>query len=133
MAIGKERNIELNVSCPNLDPHDDTTTWENFEKFPNMMLGNYCIVKIPPNSPEAFIDKLVDMGYKQIHASTLPTEKGGLSGKILLHTLKITEYIKNKYPAVEVIAGGGITKPEDAKTYYNAGADLISLGLMFYT
>jgi len=135
MAIGKERNIELNVSCPNLDSHDDTTTWENFEKFPDIMLGNYCIVKIPPNSPEAFIDRLVDMGYKQIHASnTLPTDKGGLSGKILQpYTLKITEYIKDKYPEVEVIAGGGITKPEDAKTYYNAGADHISLGSVCFT
>ena len=69
MAIGKERNIELNVSCPNLDSHDDTTTWENFSRFPDIMQGNYCIVKIPPNSPEAFIDRLVGMGYKHIHAS----------------------------------------------------------------
>ena len=32
MAIGKERNIELNVSCPNLDPHDDTT-WKTLRSF----------------------------------------------------------------------------------------------------
>ena len=73
--------------------------------------------------------------YKHIHASnTLPTDKGGLSGKILQpYTLKITEYIKDKYPEVEVIAGGGITTPEDAKTYYNAGADHISLGSVCFT
>ena len=125
----------MNVSCPNLDSHDDTTTWENFSRFPDIMRGNYCIVKIPPNSPEAFIDRLVGMGYKHIHASnTLPTDKGGLSGKILQpYTLKIVEYIKDKYPEVEVIAGGGITTPEDAKTYYNAGADHISLGSVCFT
>ena len=135
MSIGVERNIELNVSCPNLDSHDDTTTWGNFEKFPNKMRGKYCIVKIPPNSSETLIDKLVDMGYTQIHASnTLPTDKGGLSGKILQpYTMKLVKYIKNKYPEVEVIAGGGITTPKDAKNYYDEGADHISLGSVCFT
>ena len=135
MSISTQRNIELNVSCPNLDSHDDTTTWESFEKFPEKMIGDYCIVKIPPTSSEALIDKLVDMGYTQIHASnTLPTDKGGLSGKTLIpYTLKIVEYIKNKYSSVEVIAGGGITTPQDAQTYYNAGADHISLGSVCFT
>ena len=135
MSIGVERNIELNVSCPNLDSHDDTTTWENFEKFPEKMRGNYCIVKIPPNSSETLIDKLVDMGYKQIHASnTLPTDKGGLSGKILFpYTCKIIRYIKNKYPHVEVIAGGGIGSANDAFKYIEEGADHISLGSVCFT
>ena len=31
------------------------------------------------------------------------------------YTLKITEYIKDKHPEVEVIAGGGITKPKMQK------------------
>ena len=135
MSIGVERNIELNVSCPNLDSHNDTTTWENFEKFPQKMRGKYCIVKIPPNSSETLIDRLVDMGYTQIHASnTLPTDKGGLSGKILMpHTVKLVKYIKNKYPKVEVVAGGGITTPKDAQMYYNEGADHISLGSVCFT
>ena len=135
MAISTQRNIELNVSCPNLDSHDDTTTWESFEKFPEKMTGDYCIVKIPPLSSEEFIDKIVDMGYTQIHASnTLPTDKGGLSGKTLVpYTLKIIKYIKNKYSNVEVVAGGGITTPQDAETYYNAGADHISLGSVCFT
>ena len=134
-SISPARNIELNVSCPNLDSHDDTTAWQGFERFPQKMLGDYCIVKIPPTSSEALIDKLVDMGYKQIHASnTLPTDKGGLSGKVLEpYTLKITDYIKNKYPEVEVVAGGGITSTKDALTYLNAGADHISLGSVCFT
>ena len=45
-----------------------------------MMLGNYCIVKISI-SLEAFIDKLVDMGYKQIHASNIAQIKAGLVAK----------------------------------------------------
>ena len=135
MAISTQRNIDLNVSCPNLDSHDDTTTWESFEKFPEKMTGDYCIVKIPPTSGEELIDKIVDMGYTQIHASnTLPTDKGGLSGKTLVpYTLKIIQYIKNKYSNVEVVAGGGITTPQDAQTYYDAGADHISLGTVCFT
>ena len=134
-TIGKDRNIELNVSCPNLDSHDDTTTWEDFDKFPKYMRGKHCIVKIPPNSSNKLIDKLIEMGYKQIHASnTLPTEQGGLSGKILVpYTLSIIKYIKNKFENIQVIAGGGITSTRDAKIYLDAGADHISLGSVCFT
>ena len=134
-SISADRNIELNVSCPNLDSHNDTTTWQNFDKFPRKMRQRYCIVKIPPNATEQFIDNIVDMGYKQIHASnTLPTEQGGLSGKILMpHTLGIIRYIKRKHPRVEVIAGGGVTTPKDVNIYKGAGADHISLGSVCFT
>ena len=134
-SISADRNIELNVSCPNLDSHNDTTTWENFDKFPSKMRNRYCIVKIPPNATEEFIDNIVDKGYKQIHASnTLPTEQGGLSGKILMpHTLGIIRYIKRKHPYVEVIAGGGVSSIKDAKIYLSAGADHISLGSVCFT
>ena len=134
-SISADRNIELNVSCPNLDSHNDTTTWQNFDKFPRKMRQRYCIVKIPPNATEQFIDNIVDMGYKQIHASnTLPTEQGGLSGKILMpHTLGIIRYIKRKHPNIEIIAGGGVTTSKDAKIYKGAGADHISLGSVCFT
>ena len=86
-------------------------------------------------STEEFIDNIVDMGYKQIHASnTLPTQKGGLSGKILMpHTLGIIRYIKRKHPNIEVIAGGGVFSIKDAKIYKGAGADHISLGSVCFT
>tara|TARA_Y100000114_G_scaffold59561_1_gene54527 strand:- start:6644 stop:7357 length:714 start_codon:yes stop_codon:yes gene_type:complete len=134
-SISKERNIELNVSCPNLDSHNDTTTWQDFDKFAKGMNNEYTIVKIPPNATEEFIDNIVDMGYKQIHASnTLPTEQGGLSGKILMpHTLGIIRYLRNKHPHVEIIAGGGVTTSRDAKIYKDAGANHISLGSVCFT
>ena len=134
-SISADRNIELNVSCPNLDSHNDTTTWENFNRFPRKMRNRYCIVKIPPNATEEFIDNIVDMGYKQIHASnTLPTEQGGLSGKILMpHTLGIIKYIRNKHAHVEIIAGGGVTTPKEATIYKDAGANHISLGSVCFT
>ena len=87
------------------------------------------------NSSNKLIDKLIEMGYKQIHASnTLPTEQGGLSGKILVpYTLSIIKYIKNKFENIQVIAGGGVTSTRDAKIYLDAGADHISLGSVCFT
>ena len=135
LNISPQRNIELNISCPNLDSHEDTTTFEGFDKFPEHMQSKWCIVKIPPNATTTLIDKIVDMGYNQIHASnTLPTDKGGLSGKILVpNTLRIINYIKTNYPHIEVIAGGGVYSKQDAQVYIDAGADHISLGTVCFT
>ena len=135
LAISTERNIELNISCPNLESHEDTTTFAGFDKFPNHMRGDWCIVKIPPTSSKKLVDKIVDLGYTQIHASnTLPSEKGGLSGKILLpHTIRLISYIKEKYPHVTVIAGGGVTERWHAEYYRDRGADHVSLGTVCFT
>lgn len=135
LMLSPNRNIELNVSCPNLDTHDDTTAWDDFDKFPEHMRGDWCIVKVPPTASEELIDRIVDKGYTQIHASnTLQTEKGGLSGKILVpHTLGIISLLKRKYPHVQVIAGGGVSSPEDADKYLEEGADHISLGSVCFT
>lgn len=57
------------------------------------------------------IDSLYQSGFRQFHCcNTLPCDKGGISGPILIpHTKKFISYIKNKYSDVEVIAGGGIS------------------------
>ena len=128
------RNVELNISCPNLDSHEDTTQFEGFSHFTKQQ-GKWRIVKIPPTSSTQLIDKIVDLGYSQVHASnTLHTDKGGLSGRILTpHTLRLIEYIKNTHPHVEVIAGGGVYSKEDAQRYIDAGAEHISLGTVCFT
>tara|TARA_B100001287_G_C22624176_1_gene501639 strand:- start:171 stop:887 length:717 start_codon:yes stop_codon:yes gene_type:complete len=133
--ISPDRCIELNVSCPNLDTNKDTTAWPEFDKFPTHMRNKWCIVKVPPKSTNKLIDKIVDMGYNQIHASnTLPTEQGGLSGKVLVpYTMKLIDYIKNKHQHVEVIAGGGVNCKQQAEDYLNAGADHISIGSACFT
>lgn len=135
LAISPERNVELNVSCPNLDSHEDTTTFDGFDKFPNYIKGKWCIVKIPPTSDEKLVDKLVELGYNTIHASnTLQSDKGGLSGKVLVpYTMKLITYIKETHPQVQVIAGGGVMCKQDAQDYLNAGADHISLGSVNFT
>ena len=75
------------------------------------------------------------MGYNTIHAcNTLPTEKGGLSGKMIVpYTMNLIDYIKNTHDGVTVIAGGGVYSKQDAQNYLNAGADHISLGSVCFT
>ena len=132
--IPEHQDIEVNISCPNVDNEGDATDFPFFEKFPEYKRF-WCICKIPPTSSNDLIDKVIDSGYKQIHASnTLPTNKGGLSGKILVpHTLRIIDYIKTKYPHITVIAGGGVTEKYHAEYYLNRGADHISLGTVCFT
>ena len=127
--VPKHMSIELNISCPNVDAHPNLT--KSFAKDKR----KWCIVKVPPTITQKQLDKIVDLGYNSIHASnTLPTQKGGLSGKMIIpHTLKIINYIKNKHNGVTVIAGGGVYSKQDAKKYLDAGADHISLGSVCFT
>jgi len=132
--IHENQSIEVNISCPNLDKDDDATNFPYFDIFPKTK-RYWCICKIPPTSSNYLVDKIVDSGYTQIHASnTLASNKGGLSGKRLAtHTLRLIEYIKNKYPSITVIAGGGVTEKWHANIYKERGADHISLGTVCFT
>jgi dihydroorotate dehydrogenase len=122
-------NVELNISCPNVDEHPNLI--KSFAKDER----KWCIVKVPPNITNKQLDKIVKLGYNQIHASnTVPTEKGGLSGDVIVpHTLRILEYIKSTHSHVEVIAGGGVKDKTSADRYIDAGADHISLGTVCIT
>lgn len=133
MIIPNKQNVEINLSCPNIDKDLNVLpkgldVWKNGDR-------EWCILKISPTTRKRNIDKLIDLGFNQIHASnTLPTDDGGLSGKILKpYTLKNIEYIKSKYSHVTCIAGGGVTEISDVNTYLNVGADHISLGTVCFT
>lgn len=127
--VPEDQNIELNISCPNLDTHQDSTIFNGFDLWPTAY-RKWCIVKVPPTATYALLDKIVKLGFTQIHASnTLPTDKGGLSGAILLpHTRRIIKYLKREYDHVEVIAGGGIKETWHAEFYKDLGADHFSIG-----
>ena len=132
--VPESQSVELNISCPNLDVHQDTTDFKGFDLWPTKK-RKWCIVKVPPTASNNLLDKIVDMGYNQIHASnTLYTPNGGLSGQVLVeHTLRIIDYIKNKHKHIEIIAGGGVKSKTDAQNYIEAGADHISLGTVCFT
>ena len=127
--LPKDTNIELNISCPNVDRHPNLI--KAFAKDDR----EWCIVKVPPTITNKQLDRIVNLGYNQLHASnTIPTTKGGLSGNIIVpHTLRIIEYMKSTHSHVNIIAGGGVTNSEDVKRYTDAGADHISLGTVCFT
>ena len=127
--VPQSQSVELNISCPNLDVHEDTTKFNGFDLWPTKH-RKWCIVKVPPTASYSLLDKIVKLGFTQIHASnTLPTDKGGLSGAILLpHTRRIIQYLKKEYDHVEVIAGGGIKEAWHAEFYKDLGADHFSIG-----
>ena len=124
--IPENINLEVNMSCPNIDSHFTT----GIDVF-NPKTREWFIGKISPlttfNDLETYINKF---NFKQIHAcNTLPVPNGGLSGKELIpYTSKFIHHIKNNYPKIEVIAGGGITEIENINYYIDQGADHVSLG-----
>ena len=93
------------------------------------------IGKISPLTTFDELEKYIsEFNFKQIHAcNTLPIDRGGLSGKELVpYTSKFIMHIKEYYPHIEIIAGGGISEKEDIKRYIDLGADHISLGTVCF-
>ena len=127
--IPKHMSIELNISCPNVNKHPNLTKAFAKDK------REWCIVKVPPNITHKQLDKIINLGYNQIHATnSLQTSKGALSGKILVpYTMGIVSFLKTNYPHVQVIAGGGVTDSFSAQRYLDEGADHISLGTVCFT
>ena len=132
--VSSTTNVEINISCPNLDKDIGAVSLNGFGLWPQSN-REWCICKIPPTASNDLIDKIVDTGYTQIHASnTLYSLHGGQSGKVLTpYTNRIIQYIKHKHPHVTVIAGGGVMSRKDADDYFDRGADYVSLGSVCFT
>ena len=128
--IPDNMNIEINISCPNAEKemiNDDIENFLNEER-------KWCILKLSPQIKLNSIDKFYNMGFRQFHCSnTIPVSGGGLSGKsIIPYNKKIICHIKNKYPDVTIIAGGGITDIKDIKMYKKLGADHYSFSSVIF-
>ena len=128
--IPEDMDIELNISCPNTEKH---MIGNGLKPFLNNK-RNWCIVKLSPLEKCITIQNLYDEGFRQFHASnTLPTEKGGISGKILKpHTKSLIRYIKNTWNDTVVIAGGGIRTMKDVEEYREVGADHFSVSSLCF-
>jgi len=128
--IPKNRNIELNISCPN-------TEKEMISSDLNQFLSKereWCIIKLSPNTTEEQIDAFYKEGFRQFHCcNTIPIKEGGLSGPALKpFTSEKVVYIKTKYPDAEVISGGGIRTWDDVVQYKKLGADYFSASTIFF-
>ncbi len=122
-------NVELNLSCPNIR----NLPWDSTEIFArNSEKRKWCICKVSPTvTPEDLEFLITKLGFTQIHASnTLPIQGcGGLSGRTLIpYTLDIIRLIREEWPGVTIIAGGGVADFSGVYEYLKEGADHVSLG-----
>ena len=129
--IPRHYNIEINLSCPNVA---EVGIGNNIRDLLDSQ-RQWCIAKVSPIGCTNLVDKLVELGFTQIHASnTLPSSRGGLSGiSVKPYSIKIIEYIKRTHSHIEVIGGGGINTVQDITDYRNAGADHVSFASVCFT
>jgi dihydroorotate dehydrogenase len=126
-----DQNIEVNLSCPNVDVH---FPWISATHFKETDLRQYCIAKVSPLTSLSDLKFLIDkIGFRQLHFSnTLPlsNDRGGLSGKTLIpYTKDLIRLTRDNWgDDIEIIAGGGIQHIGHVTEYMNAGANHISLG-----
>lgn len=123
--IPEDANLEINISCPNAEKH---MIDNGVNKFINPK-RHWCILKVSPTIHHAKLDTYYNMGFRQFHMSnTIPTPNGGLSGRSLIPYNKVNiQYMKEKYPDVVIIGGGGITDYKDISLYKQFGADHVSI------
>ena len=133
--IPEDFPVELNLSCPNLEK---TLPWDDAEMFTRSGLSKrkWCIAKVGPLVRPEELEFLIEkLGFSQIHAcNTLPIPKlGGLSGVSLVpYVNEIISLIKDEWPEVTVIAGGGVKNWHDMYRYLSKGADHVSLGTVCF-
>jgi dihydroorotate dehydrogenase len=119
--IPEELNIELNISCPNIDKK---LIDNNISVFINNK-RKWMILKLSPLSSIELVDKYYKLGFRQFHISnTLPIgNKGGLSGcKLMKFNENLIKSINSKYKDCEIIGGGGIRCIDDVYKYKSWGA-----------
>ncbi len=127
--IPQGTKIELNLSCPNVATISisDAQLQMFLHKFPQL------IAKVRYDIPTKEVKRIVDMGVMNIHCSnTIPTPKGGISGKPL-KTVNLPNIERIAKYSPNLIAGGGIYSPQDAKDYRDAGANDISISTVYIT
>lgn len=123
--IPEDANLEINISCPNAEKN-------MIDNGVNQFINDkrkWCILKVSPTIHHVKLDSYYKLGFRQFHMSnTIPTPKGGLSGESLIPYNKINiQYMKERYPDVVIIGGGGITDYKDIALYKQFGADHVSM------
>ena len=128
--IPKDMNIELNVSCPNID-HGVIT--KGLKIFINPK-RKWCIVKLSPLADLPLISSYYKQGFRQFHCcNTYPVKEGGLSGpQLSQHSLTLCRTIKENFKDTIVIGGGGITHINMANKFYKFGADHIGVSTLLF-
>lgn len=121
-------NVELNLSCPNVDAAgvDEATHAAEIA----LALGLNVTAKLGPVKPMDFAEPLWRSGVRSFHlCNTIPTPRGGVSGAALKpFSLWAVEEARKRFPAAHIVGGGGVYSAGDAKDYFAAGADAVAVG-----
>lgn len=115
--------VELNLSCPNV--HEYGITRRDVKRF-----NGRVIAKLPPTEAAwKLADICAEAGVEYLHFSnTIPSPIGGISGDALRRVnLPMVERAARCYPAIPIIAGGGIKSKQHETDYANAGARHFSI------
>ena len=130
--------IELNVGCPNVNKYDISD--KEISAFVRCVEEGYVkglSVKLSPvNCHREYIKRLHGLGIRRFHLSNaVPTPEGGISGYSLkkINLTNIENAAKLNLKDVEIIAGGGVYKPQDVKDYWEAGANSFSLATIWFS
>jgi len=127
--LPEDTNIELNISCPNVNKslaHNGLSDFINSKR-------DWCIIKLSPTTDMKLVHNYYKQGFRQFHCSnTIPIKEGGLSGTAIVpYTSTLISLIKNNYSDVEIISGGGIYDWKQLNDYKNIGADHFSISTIF--
>lgn len=129
--LPEDANIELNISCPNINK---PLIYKNIEKFIHPS-RKWCIVKLSPIVDTEIINILYYKGFRQFHCSnTIPVPEGGLSGKkIIQYNVNLIKYINDHYDDAIIIAGGGIYNYETFEKYKSLNVSNFSISSLFFS
>ena len=126
-------NVEINKS----DTYSIAALDSNWDIFLQQMPYSHLSFKLSPvNCHREYIKRLHDLGIRRFHLSNaVPTPEGGISGYSLkkINLTNVENAAKLNLKDVEIIAGGGVYKPQDVRDYWEAGANSFSLATIWFT
>lgn len=133
--------VEINLSCPNAEHADWSPVIREFLKFTRHPVilkiscrNDYLSIISEFCDKVAAIDAINSMLFYDVAIGQSPLEplEGGVSGPLIAATaVEVLRTIKNNYPDLSVISGGGIYTKEDIAERFKYGADAISIGTLF--
>ncbi len=138
--IPKDMDIEINVSCPNVERGEGGYN-KSLKKFlsPNR---EWCILKMSPTADLKEIREYYEDGFRQFHLSnTVPLSfiydneeiKGGVSGDMVKECNSVNiPIIRYNFPDAVIIGGGGIRSISDIEDYCEMGANHFSFSSVHF-
>ena len=127
----EDTNIELNISCPNVNKcleHTQLFSFINPKR-------QWCIIKLSPLTDMKLVDRYYKQGFRQFHCSnTIPVKEGGLSGTSVVPSY-IVQLLKTSKRVnilmLKLLQGGGIYDIGVYNKYKNFGANHYSISTIF--